>query len=72
MSVTLESTSLTGPVHSKEQVQMMRLGIQNLVGENIDEVAQGFLHTFHNVVRHYAGFTFHEAAVQVGVGLDDV
>ena len=50
----------------------MRLGIQNLVGENIDEVAQGFLHTLHNVTRDWVGLAFHEAAVQVGVGLDDV
>ena len=50
----------------------MRLGIQNLVGENIDEVAQSLLHTLHNIARHWAGLAFHEAAVQVGVGLDDV
>ena len=44
VAVALQMASSTGPVHLKEEIQMMRLRIQYVISEDVYQVAQSCLH----------------------------
>ena len=61
VSVTLECACTSRPVLVKEEVEMVRIGVQNLVGKDVNEVAERFFKTL-----------VLPDAIKVGIRLDDV
>ena len=52
VAVALQTARTARPVHLKEEVEVMGLGVQNLVGEDADDVAKRSLYPVHRLRRH--------------------
>ena len=61
MTIALKMSSTACPVVLKEEVEMVGLGVEDAVGEDVDEVAEGF----------FQSRVFPDAE-EVGVRLDDM
>ena len=74
MSVALKVSGAACPVVLEEEVEMVCLGVEYLVGEDVYEIAQCHLDFRHGVQADLLARGFHllHAAVEVGVWLYDV
>ena len=52
MAIALQMAGTTRPVHLEEQVQMVGLGIQDTIGEDINQIAQSALYPYHGLHGH--------------------
>ena len=89
VAVALQLPGSARPVHIEKQVEVVGVGVQDAIGKDVDEVAQGAHYADNifrrrgdgngengadggDVVARIASLKLKEAAIEVGVRLDDV
>ena len=74
VSVALEPSCASCPVHLEEEVEVVCLGVENLVREDVDEVSQRHLHLRLVVDVHLFAGLLHlfQASEEVGVWLNNM
>ena len=83
MTIAFEPTCTSCPIHVEEEVEVMGLGIENLVAEDVDKLTQRFFDAEGNIIPTFSGSEWTRTSLhqfgaflhqteEVGIGFDDV